>query len=83
MTFFKAPGQKVFQADWCSENYNRERNFVQFARATFTKEELLDYLEASKLAEKVDFLCQTDQEIDNFYQTFSLDVLSDHWFAFE
>ena len=45
----------------------REPNDLEFARATFNRKELPDYLEASKLIEKkIDFLCQTDQEIENY-----------------
>lgn len=53
----RAIGQKVFEADWASSDA------VAFAYATFTVEEMLDYLEASRWLEKNDFLGER-QEVD-------------------
>ena len=53
---FRSIGEKVFQAEWESSDY------VQFARATFTREELLDYLEASRWLEKNNFIGERKEE---------------------
>ena len=47
---YRPIGEKVFIVDWCSSD------FLDFAEAKFTIEELFDYLEASRWLEKIDFL---------------------------
>ena len=48
---------QVFEARWVSSDW------VYFARATFSKEELLDYLEASGWLEKNDFLGRKAEDL--------------------